>query len=429
MNTRALGVLLHVTSLPVQKGRGAFGPAAYEFIDWLSSAGVKYWQILPLGQTDSFGSPYASPSVFAGNPLLIDFEGESSLEALYRKGYDKAELKEFARDNKYWIDSYVEYNTQIKLKHQIEKEYFIFEQMKFFEQWTAIKKYANEKGILIIGDVPIYPAQDSVDVWAHPEQFDITNGKPNGVAGVPPDYFDSEGQMWGNPLYNWKQMSRDHFKWWCERIKHLAKLTDVLRIDHFRAFDSYYSIPVGAKAKEGKWLSGPGIKFFNAIKKAAPSAEFILEDLGDITDSVRKLADAVGDPCMRVMQFGFGGGEHNPDNYIPNCVAYIGTHDNDTLMGFLKSVSAETRKFVTAYLSSQRLGNSETARLAIEKIMQSRANLVVLSLQDLLLQGSEARMNLPGTVGGRNWKYQARSADFSPELAQYVRVLCENSGR
>lgn len=429
MNIRALGVLLHVTSLPAKKGQGVLGKEAFEFIDWLASSGVKYWQVLPLGPVDSFGSPYSPSSVFAGNPALIDLEGESSLAALYKKGYDKAALKEFARENKYWIDSYVEYNTQIKLKHNLEKEYFIFEQMKFFEQWSAIKKYANEKGIRIIGDVPIYPAMESADVWARPEQFDITNGKPNGVAGVPPDYFDPEGQLWGSPLYNWKQMTKDRFKWWCERIKHLAKLTDVLRIDHFRAFDSYFSIPPGATPREGKWFNGPGIKFFNAIKKAAPNAEFILEDLGDINDSVRKLAEEVGDPCMRVMQFGIDGNEHVPDNYIPNCVAYLGTHDNDTFVGFLKTALPQTRLYIEEYLGSYRLGFVETAKLAIEKVMQSKANLVVLSMQDLLLQGGESRMNMPGTVGGRNWKYQARSVDFSPRLAQYIRSLCEVTGR
>ena len=252
------------------------------------------------------------------------------------------------------------------------------------------------------------------------------------MAGVPPDYFNENGQLWGNPLYNFRQAARDKYKWFTERLLHNQKMFDILRIDHFRGFDSYYKIPFGAiTAREGVWCKGPGMKFFNSIKETMPKIKIILEDLGEITKSVTTLRDATGFPGMRVMQFGFDGNkanEHLPVNYIDNCTAYIGTHDNDTLIGFLKSASKQTRLHIEKYLQSNGLGLVDTTRLAFENILASRAEIVVLSMQDLLFQDNKSRMNNPGTPQG-NWQYRITSDDLSKGLANYIKMLLERSGR
>lgn len=445
---------MHITSLPSEQGAGCFDKHAYEFVDWLAQAGCKYWQVLGFNPTDAGGSPYSPLSVFAGNPNFIDlgqFYGEAELLKdkstqinktkllfdIYRKGYDKSALAQFVKENNYWIESYATYmakNTPDLPNIETDLiNFYIFEQMIFFEQWVKLKNYANGKGIQIIGDVPIYPAMDSADVFAFPNQFQLNSkGIPDAVAGVPPDYFNSEGQMWGNPLYNFAKMKQDKYKWWRERIKVTAKMFDVLRIDHFRAFESYYKIPAGAQsAKEGKWSKGPGMEIFNAIEKVSPGVWFILEDLGDITEQVRKLRDDTGFPGMRVMQFGFDGNfdnEHLPHNYIKNCVAYLGTHDNNTMAGFVQGADETTRKNIDGYLQSYRLNPKDTTRLAIEKILGSNADVVVLSIQDLLQQGSEARMNVPGVSGG-NWKYALNEGELTEGLAKYLKMLLLRNGR
>ena len=473
---RGLGALLHITSLAGTSDVGCFSDA-YKFIDFLKSAGVKYWQVLAFGPTGYGDSPYAPLSVFALNPYFIAIDnppkkqtkqsdkvnfGElfvnknRALKELYKRGYDKAEFDAYVRDNKYWIESYATYmaikcahgnvgylslpkpfrdpkSAEVKAFIKLHKEeinYNIFVQMIAAKQWEAVKKYANQNGVKIIGDVPMYPAMDSGDVWAFNNQFEFADGEPVNVAGVPPDYFSADGQFWGNPIYDFKKMSRDRYKWWMERIKHTGKMFDVLRIDHFRAFDSYYKIPYGqTNAKVGVWAKGPGIKFFNILNEAVPNLKLILEDLGMLTKSVTDLRDATGYPGMRVMQFGFDGNsenEHLPDNYPKNCVAYIGTHDNDTFASFLKN--KQTRKHVDKYLHSSSLSTHQVTRLAFENIMASRADIVVLCMQDLLFAGSAARMNTPGREGG-NWQYRIKPTALTPELAAYLKMLVNRSGR
>jgi len=406
---RGLGILLHISSLP----DGNFSKSAFDFVDFLAQSHVKYWQILAAGPTGVGDSPYSPLSVFAGNPKFIDNT---------RTTTDDAKFQKFIKENKYWLESFVQFmeKREAKVDHALL-------QFHFFEQWAELRKYANGKGIKIIGDVPIYTAMDSADVFGFKDQFDF-----EGVAGVPPDYFSETGQLWGNPLYDWKRHSTQKYKWWIERMKQMQKMYDIVRIDHFRAFDTYYKIPVGAKdTKGGKWLKGPGMKIFDAIKAAVPKLEIVLEDLGDLTPSVLKLRDETGFHGMKVMQFGFDGthtNEHLPNNYERNIVGYIGTHDNDTFIGFLKSASKEVRGFVDTYLSSELLGDKDVTRLAIENILASKADLVILSMQDLLFQDSKSRMNTPGKAFGQ-WKYRIKAKDLTPDLCEYLEMLIERSGR
>jgi len=448
---RGTGVLLHITSLPDKRGAGCFSKSAFDFIDFLHEAKCKYWQVLAFGPTGYGDSPYAPLSVFAGNPVFIDKD-------LSNRGYDKSKLAAFIKENKFWVEQYALYSA-IKAAnnyadwrtwpeqlrdpkniavaafldaHREEVNFHISQQMLFFEQWAKVKQYANERGIQIIGDVPIYPAMDSADVWANRELFMFDGNNPTAVAGVPPDYFNENGQLWGNPVYNFKKMGANKYKWWTERLRHTQKMFDVLRLDHFRAFDTYYCIlPDSPDAKEGKWVKGPGMKFFNALKTAAPNMQIILEDLGDLSESVLTLRDKTGFPGMKVMQFGFDGqgdNEHLPVNYPKNCVAYIGTHDNDTFVGFLKSLNAEQRKIVDGYLHSENLCPEDVTRLALEDIIKSRADTVILTMQDLLFQDSRSRMNLPGSLGG-NWQYQISPLDLPQELCLYLRMLIELGNR
>lgn len=406
---RGCGILLHISSLP----DGNFSRSAFDFVDFLARSGVKYWQILAAGPTGAGDSPYSPLSVFAGNPKFIDKS---------RAVKDEAGLKVFKKENKYWLESFVTFME----KNEPKTDHALL-QFQYFSQWTELRKYANDKGIKIIGDMPIYTAVDSADVFGFKEQFDF-----EGVAGVPPDYFSETGQLWGNPLYNWKQMTRDKYKWWIARMKHMALLYDIVRIDHFRAFDTYYKIPAGCNdAKKGAWLKGPGMKIFKAIEAVVPNLEIILEDLGDLTKSVIDLRDQTGFPGMKVMQFGFDGSdvnEHLPNNYPKNCVGYMGTHDNDTFVGFIKSAPKQTREFIDKYLSSESVAAKDVTRLAIENIMQSRADTVILSIQDLLFQDSSHRMNTPGYAFGQ-WKYRIAAKDLSANLGEYLHMLIERSGR
>ena len=440
---RGAGVLLHVTSL----ADGTF-KSAFPFIDFLAKSGIKYWQVLAFGPTGYGDSPYSPLSVFALNPNFTKTI----------KKYDKVEVEKFIRNNKFWIEAYAAYMT-LKEKHGLKdwlnwsiefrdyenpavKEfvtknqdrinYHIQVQMNLYEQWMAVRKYANEHGVKIIGDIPIYPAMDSADVWANKGRFEFKKGLPTAVAGVGPDYFNKDGQLWGNPLYDFSQMAQEKYKWWISRMKTMQDLFDIVRIDHFRAFDSYYKIPYNAKtARVGEWVKGPGMKFFNAIKRAIPNAQIILEDLGEITPSVVALRDKTGYPGMKVMQFGFDGNEENehlPKNYPKNCVAYIGTHDNDTFMGFLKSLDKKHRGFVADYLYGHGLGDKDKTRLALEDILQSQADIVIIPMQDFLFQDAKYRMNTPGTTYG-NWKYCIRAIDLGDDLSYYIKVLIERSKR
>ena len=439
---RGAGILLHVTSLP----DGFDG--AHGFIDFLSNARVKYWQILAANPTGYGDSPYAPLSSFALNPAFCSGS----------KIYDRASIGRFIKKHKYWLEPYALYMAikesqgekdwlnwdkklrdfsgagvaEFKEKNADKIEKHIAIQMNLFERWAEIKNYANERGIQIIGDIPFYPAMDSADVWEHTDLFEFENGAPKFVAGVSPDYFNADGQLWGNPIYDWKKLTATKFKWWIERLKHMQEICNIVRIDHFRAFDSYYKIPYGEKtARVGEWVDGVGFKFFDTVQKQIPDIKIILEDLGDIGQRVKDLRDKTGYGGMRVMQFGFvhnAENEHLPDNYPQNCTAYLGTHDNDTFIGFLDKLNADQRGAVDEYLHSWNLDKNDVCRLAIENLMQSRADIILVTMQDLLFQGTKYRMNTPGTLGG-NWGYKIDNGQLTPVLADCIKLLIERSGR
>ena len=478
---RSSGILLHPTSLPSPFGIGDLGSAAYKFVDFLAEAGQSLWQVLPLGPTGYGDSPYASYSAFAGNTVLISPEElarEGLLETdpaqqpkadLLRAAYerfratDQADLRAafeaFKRQHAHWLDNYALFralkdehggaawtewhdvkNPRERLKSEIEAQQFY--QFLFFRQWLALKKYANDRGIRIIGDFPIFVAHDSADVWTNPDQFKLdADGKPFVVAGVPPDYFSSTGQLWGNPLYNWERMRADGFKWWIERMRALFAMVDIARVDHFRGFAAAWEIPAGdTTAERGRWVETPGRELFNAIRKALGELPIIAEDLGVITPDVVALREELGFPGMRVLQFGFGGGDPKnidlPHNYVPNVVAYTGTHDNDTTAGWFNSVAGEgstrtakqieeERHFCLDYLNTT---GAEIHWDFIRCVWASVANTAIAPLQDVLGLGSEARMNLPNSTQG-NWKWCYRDGDLTTEIARRLRRLTELYGR
>lgn len=452
--SRASGVLMHVSSLPGEYSIGSFGKEAIDFIDFLSNSGFSIWQVLPFCMTDECNSPYKSYSSFSGNPFFIDLptlynEGLITKDELYSAKQKCPYLCEFSRLNEERIallkkaaervtdrediSKFIEKNPYIKNTAQFlslreanndkpwqewsvsvadEKTLFAWQfiEYKFFEQWKYIKTYANEKGISVIGDIPIYVAADSADVWASPEQFLLDKRYlPTRVAGVPPDYFSEDGQMWGNPLYNWNAMKKDGYSWWCDRIKHMLTLFDGVRIDHFRGFESFWSIPNNAKtAKEGKWVKGPGKALINKIREVAGDKLIIAEDLGDITPEVYELLRYSKFPGMRVFQFGFLGDEaspHLPHNYIDNCIAYTGTHDNNTLLGYVWELDDATRRKVLEYCG----GYEDDWNIGCAKIMRamlaSHADRVIFPIQDIFVYGSDTRMNTPGT-SENNWAYR-----------------------
>ncbi len=463
---RKAGILMHITSLPSDYGIGTMGDAAYRFIDFLKQSGQSFWQILPLSPTDDNNSPYSSPSAFAGNPLLIDLDmlksdgllTESDLDGIFfgdskdKVDYDAVkaykydllktafsrfsvtpEYTSFDSENSHWLDNYALY-TAVKehfcgkpwyewengirncllasIKEYTDKlwesiSFIKFQQYIFYRQWTALKSYANTNGIKIIGDIPIYVSLDSSDVWTQRRLFWLDkDGTPQQVAGCPPDAFSESGQLWGNPLYNWNVMKHDGYKWWTERIEACMKLYDVIRIDHFRGFESYYAIPFGDKdARGGSWKKGPGMALFSAIKRKLPDAQIIAEDLGYITDDVRALLTNCGFPGMKVLQFAFDPYNDNPYlpyNYPENCIAYTGTHDNDTLVGWYQN---ETNKeFIRDYLN---VGTDDLVPVAmVRTILASRAKLAVIPLQDYLGYGE--RMNTPSTANKENWSWRIR---------------------
>ncbi|MBQ8523800.1 MAG: 4-alpha-glucanotransferase [Clostridia bacterium] len=452
---RASGVLMHISSLFGDYSAGSFGEEAKYFIDFLAESGFSYWQVLPFCMADEYNSPYKSFSAFSGNPFFVD------LKVLFEKGLlTEAELKaarqkvpyacefdrlraerfdllkaasarvknrelvaDFIENNKY-IDAFCRFmalkaangGEDVTWQEWTVSEYdpdvlfaWQFIEYEFFTQWAEIKSYANERGIGIIGDIPIYVAQDSSDVWSAPGMFKLDkNGDPTCVAGCSPDYFSEDGQMWGNPLYNWTVMKKDGYTWWCDRIRHMASMFDAVRIDHFRGFESYWSIPADAEtAKAGRWVKGPGLPFVKAIKKAAGDTLIIAEDLGDITPEVYKMVKDSGLPGMRVFQFGFLGDKnspHLPHNYPNNCVAYTGTHDNNTLLGYLWELDDDTRKYMLDYCGHKGdwgLGWQTVIRVMLE----SHAGLVMIPIQDLLGYGRDTRLNVPGKADG-NWSYR-----------------------
>ena len=467
---RKSGVLMHISSLFGEYSIGSFGDEAKSFVDFLCDAGFSYWQVLPFCMADECNSPYKSYSTFGGNPYFVD------LRLLNKKGLiTDEELEESRQDNPYLCEYERLRRTRVKLltqaskrvKNKAEIENFIennpylsyfcefmarkasnnelpwyewksneidsevlfawkFIQYEFFSQWAEIKNYANGKGIKLVGDIPIYVSLDSCDVWSNKEQYCLDkDNRPTHVAGVPPDYFSKDGQLWGNPLYNWKKMKKDGFKWWCDRIKHMGTMFDAIRIDHFRGIESYWSVPANAKtAREGSWQKGPGMELVKAVKNAADSVEIIAEDLGDITPEVEKLVNKSGFPGMRVFQFGFlGDGDsiHKPHNYPQNCVAYTGTHDNNTLLGYLWELDDNTRNRMLKYCGH--VGDWESGCESIIRTMfQSHAGLVILPVQDLLGYGCDTRLNTPGKADG-NWQYRITKEQLDSIDRQKYRSL------
>ena len=450
---RSSGVLMHISSLFGDYSIGSFGKEAKYFIDFLCDCGFSLWQVLPFNMVDEHNSPYKSYSSFSGNPYFVD------LETLYNKGLLTNNELEGARQNSPWlceydrlqkerfellkkassrtsdkkkISKFIKDNPRIAsfcefmaLKHENQdKEWLDWENKKcdkdvlfawqfieyeFFTQWAEIKKYANDKGIKIIGDIPIYVSHDSSDVWSDTSSFKLDkDGRPTHVAGVPPDYFCEDGQLWGNPLYDWKKMKADGYKWWCDRIEHMTKMFDMVRIDHFRGIESYWEIPASAQtAKEGKWVKGPGMNLIRAIKQAAGDMEIIAEDLGDITPEVEKLVRDSTFPGMRVFQFGFisdNDNTHLTHNYTQNCIAYTGTHDNNTLLGYLWELDDGTRQRMLSYCGHAGDWKSGCDSI-IRTMFASSANVVIMPIQDLLGFGADTRINTPGKAEG-NWAYR-----------------------
>ena len=453
---RKSGVLMHVSSLWGDYSCGSFGRAAMEFVDFLSAGGFSYWQVLPFGLVDECNSPYKSYSTFGGNPYFVD------LESLFEEGLITSEELNSARQSTPYscefdrlskervnllltaskrvnnelrekVNSFIDNNSHLKdfcrfmaLKYANEDAEWVswsikdfnediefgwrFIQFEFFTQWAKIKGYANQKGIGIIGDIPIYVSFDSSDVYFNKNLFMMDdNNRLTDVAGVPPDYFAEDGQLWGNPLYKWDEMEKDNFKWWQDRISFALNLFDGVRIDHFRAFESFWAVKGDAKtAKDGKWVKGPGMKLINALKSVAGDKLIIAEDLGDITKEVIELVEESGFPGMRVFQFGFFGGDtpHKPHNYINNSVAYSGTHDNNTLLGYLWETPMDIKNDIMKYCAcNPQEWNEKGCQAIIRTIMSSNAGLTIFPVQDLLGYGNDTRLNVPGRAHG-NWLYR-----------------------
>lgn len=473
---RSSGVLMHISSLPGNYGIGTFGENAYSFVDFLMTSGQTYWQILPLCPTSYGDSPYQSFSTFAGNPYFIDLEileeqgylkageykninwGENPECVDYGLIYEKRhevfkkvqkhffeaepkEYKEFCEDNSFWLEdfalfmaikdeysgkSFQDWDDDIRRRESkvLEKykekckeriAYYKMLQFLFFEQWQKLKKYANNKGIKIIGDLPIYVALDSADVWSSPKQFMLDEDlKPIEVAGCPPDAFSKDGQLWGNPLYNWEFMKKDNYSWWVKRLRECLKMYDVVRIDHFRGFDSYYCIKASNEtAKDGVWREGPGMDLFKAFKAQLGKVPIIAEDLGFLTASVRRLLKQSKFPGMKVLQFAFDSREESdylPHNYTQNCVVYTGTHDNDTVLGWQKTSKRADVRFAKKYMNCKR----ELNWAMISTAFASVADTAIITMQDIIGLGSEGRMNTPSTVGG-NWQWRALKKDLCKE--------------
>ncbi|MBR0309038.1 MAG: 4-alpha-glucanotransferase [Mogibacterium sp.] len=488
------GVLLHISSLASPYGIGTLGQSAMEFVDFLESAGQQYWQLLPVCPTGYGDSPYQSFSSFAGNPYFIDLDilcergllGREDIEAVnwgedpekvdygllsterirvLRKAARKlrnnsiTEYREFCENNSFWLDEYslfmslkdhyggkawLEWDEELKTHddeavdefiglHADEIEDWKIIQYVFSRQWHALKQYAADKGVKIIGDMPIYVSLDSADVWSQPWLFELDKDRrPHFVSGCPPDGFSETGQLWGNPLFNWERMKEDGYEWWCKRIRYLSDVYDVLRIDHFRGFESYYAIPYGSNdAKNGTWRKGPGIEFFHTMEERIGKRDIIAEDLGFLTPEVRELLKQTGYPGMKVLEMAFDardpvGGEYLPHNYPEHCVAYLGTHDNDTIVGWLSNTPEDDAKMARDYLGLD--DPAEYNWKSMRALWSSAAGLVIVQAQDLLGLGSEARMNVPSVPDG-NWQWRAKDGAFTPELAGRIRQEMTDCGR
>lgn len=492
---RSSGILLHISSLPSPYGIGTFGREAYDFVDRLVRARQSYWQVLPLGPTSYGDSPYQSFSAFAGNPYFIDLDtladeglldrgdlasidwgGEASsidYGMLYmlrfpvlRAAFQRAEghdghmqaLDRFAAENAAWLDDYAlfmalkdenggaaweywPYEVRMREERGLNAarerlsesiQFYRFVQYIFFAQWTKLRAYANERGVKIVGDLPIYVPLDSADVWSAPWEFLLDEERrPKCVAGVPPDYFSADGQLWGNPIYNWAHMKQTGYDWWMRRMRSACTLFDCVRIDHFRGLSSYWCVPANAEtARNGEWIKGPGRDFVDRLKEAFPAFEIIAEDLGYLTDEVRELLTDSGFPGMKVLQFAFDARE--PSNYLPHtydshCVCYAGTHDNTTVAGWFTEAAEEDVAFASRYLGL----NDEEGRVwgILRGGLGSVAQLFFAQMQDYLCLGSDCRMNTPGTLGGGNWRWRMLPGEFDDALVEQIAAMTRIYGR
>jgi len=475
---RVAGILLHITSLPSPFCIGDLGPTAYQFVDFLYASGQKLWQVLPLNPTcvEHGNSPYFSISLFAGNPLLIspellckdgllsekDLEGcqvqgdkvdyptawsikENILEKAYRNFSENDEYRNFLEENAYWLEDFCRFKVlkdkyrkpwnvweseSIKgLEDKIKKEKFL--QFVFFKQWKALKAYANSKGIKIMGDLPIYPAFDSSDVWSNKDLFKLDeHNSPYVVAGVPPDYFSKEGQLWGNPVYNWERLKEEGFSWWIRRIRHNLRLFDLLRLDHFRGFVAYYEVPASEKtAVRGRWVSAPAEEFFTKLKEEFPDFPFVAEDLGLITKDVEDIRDRFGFPGMKVLVFAFESENHPymPHNHNKNSFVYTSTHDNMPVRGwYLQELDPSSKERLFRYLGRE-LSEGDVSYALIRLAYMSVSKACVVPMQDLLNLGQDARMNTPGKKEG-NWEWRLKDMP-DDELSFKLKELCLTYGR
>lgn len=493
MFARSSGILMHITSLPGSYGIGTLGEEAYGFIDFLKKSGQKYWQILPVGATGYGDSPYQSFSTHAGNPYLIDLdrlcedglierehlaalplpaeEGKADYENVgahkihilkeaSAKGIEKysESMDVFYQENQWWLEDYAlfmalkahhndvswqAWDEDIKLRKEEaldkykellkdELQFWVFVQYTFFEQWRAFKAYANENGIEIIGDIPIYIAVDSVDTWANSDIFDLDEHmNPVTVSGCPPDAFSDTGQLWGNPIYSWDRLEERGYDWWIDRLRNSMTLYDVLRIDHFRGFESYWEIPYGDEtAENGEWVKGPGMKLFDKVRKELGELNIIAEDLGFLTEEVLEFVKDSGFPGMKVLQFAFDAREESdylPHNYDKHCVVYTGTHDNDTARGWFNTAAEADVAYAKAYL---KLDEEEGLNWGfIRGAWSSVGNMALAQMQDFLDLDSEARMNIPSTIGGNNWRWRVNKEQLTDELAEKINQMTKLYGR
>lgn len=492
--TREAGILLHPTSLPSRFGIGDLGPGADSFLDWAGSAGLRIWQVLPLGPVGAHDSPYAGLSAFAGNPLLVSPEWllEEGLlpaaaldgapdfpanrvdfaavrpfkERILRASFDHArsigssvtaavERFEASPSQSSWLPDWALFAAlraahgdagwtewpaalvsreegaldAARKEHADEIAFHVFAQFLFFRQWERVKRAANARGISILGDLPIYVALDSADVWSQRRLFAVdAKGRPERVAGVPPDDFSDDGQLWGHPLYRWDVLAEESFDWWIERVRANLRLADLVRLDHFRGFAGYWEVPAGAaSAREGRWATGPGLMLFLAIRHALGDVPIIAEDLGEITDDVRQLLATLGVPGMKVLQFAFGeiDSEHLPHHHVPNAVVYSATHDNDTAAGWYAAAPDWAQERLRDYFG---VDGKDPAGVLVRAAYASVADRAVVPLQDVLGLGSEARMNVPGRAHD-NWTWRAPKDAFRPEVAARLLRLAELTGR
>ena len=473
LDRRRAGLLMPIFSLPGKYGIGSFSKEARAFADFLKEAGQSYWQILPLGPTGYGDSPYQSFSTFAGNPYFIDLEqlqeegylseadcatlanvseGQIDYGMLYEKRYpvlkkamdrffekletaagqeEKKAFQEFCEKNSFWLSSYARF---MEGKLPYPKAFHEACQYFFQKQWLSLKAYVNSLGIQLIGDIPIYVSLDSSDVLDNPSLFQLEEGRPKAVAGCPPDAFAENGQLWGNPLYDWEKHKETGYAWWISRMKHCFTLYDVVRVDHFRGFDEYYSIPYGDEnAKRGHWEKGPGMDLFHALKNALGEQAVIAEDLGYVTESVKKLVEDSGFPGMKLLEFAFDSresGDYRPNTWTENTVCYTGTHDNQVLKDWFLEIEDTDRQMAADYVGKtvKELLAMDYVDFFIKLTLNSKSNTAIIPYQDYCHKGKEARVNKPSVLGC-NWSYRFQKEDFTREMADKIRAFCEESKR